>query len=138
MGILKSTTIVSPVLTTMHYFKNILPEKKIKLKNDYLTIQNHLQKINKYIENRKILKAKIRIGEMFIDLCEIKKTIDCSFYKDIKNFENMFVSNINYPALFGRMSVKNEKVILLELKKIINNLEEKIEELEKYLLTFTA
>ncbi|MFR1672115.1 MAG: patatin-like phospholipase family protein, partial [Candidatus Gastranaerophilaceae bacterium] len=82
---------------TMNYFKSLLPAKKSVILNYYKKIFTHLQTIQKYIESSKIIKAKIRIGELFIDLCEIGKIIDCSFYKDIKAFKDMFFDNINYP-----------------------------------------
>lgn len=123
---------------TMCYFKQTLLEKKSGIVVNYKTILKHLLKIRKYIDNRKILKAKIRIGELFIDLCEISKIIDCAYYNDIKNFKDMFYSNIIYPALFGRISLMNEKVIYTDLTRIINNVENKIKELENYIKAFTS
>ena len=49
----------------------------------------------------------------------------------------MFLSNIIYPALFGKTSLKNEKVILAELTKLLNNIEHKISDLNGYLADFT-
>lgn len=121
---------------TMNYFKSLLPAKKSVILNYYKKIFTHLQKIQKYIESSKIIKAKIRIGELFIDLCEIGKIIDCSFYKDIKAFKDMFFDNINYPGLFGRTSIKNEKLIYTELERIIQKIKNKIREQESYLEAF--
>lgn len=123
---------------TVAYFRQTLPEKKSQIIIYYKTILKHLIKISKYIESHKILKAKIRIGELFTDLCEINTIIDCAYYNDIKNFKEMFKSNILYPALFGRMALKNEKVMLAELTRIINNIDNKIQELDNYLEAFAA
>ena len=43
---------------TMEYFKQILPCKKSKIKDNYFVILNHLNKINKLISSNNILKAK--------------------------------------------------------------------------------
>lgn len=122
---------------TINYFTKILPEKKEILKQNYEIILNHIVKIKKLIERRKIQQAKGAIGDLFIDLCEVKNQIDCDFYKDIKSFKDMFLSNIIYPALFGKTSLKNEKVILAELTKLLNNIEHKISDLDGYLADFT-
>lgn len=121
---------------TMNYFKSVLPQKKCAILNHYKTVLNHLLKLQKYVKSNKIIKAKVRIGELFIDLCETGKIIDCSFYNNIKEFKNIFYENINYPGLFGKISLKNERLINAELERIIINIKNKIEELENYLENF--
>lgn len=121
---------------TMNYFKSVLPQKKCAILNHYKTVLNHLLKLQKYVKSNKIIKAKVRIGELFIDLCETGKIIDCYFYNNIKEFKNIFYENINYPGLFGKISLKNERLINAELERIIINIKNKIEELENYLENF--
>lgn len=121
---------------TMCYFNKILPEKKYFIKNNYETILNHLLKIKKFIDSKRVVKAQITLGELFTDLCEISTIIDCNYYKDLLNFKDMFISNIIYPPLFGKMSLKNEKVITADLIRILNRLEDKITEFNEYLSLF--
>ena len=118
---------------TMNYFRSVLPEKKIVLKKNYEILLENLNKIKKFIERRKIQHAKQAIGDLFIELCGIQNNIDCDFYKDIIDFKDRFLTNIIYPALFGKMILKNEKVILAELAKLISNFNAKINELNDYL-----
>lgn len=118
---------------TMDYFKNTLPIKKQALKDDYEIIFSHLEKIQKFISAKKILKAKIQLGELFTDMCELNKTIDSADYIFIKNFKDLLFKNISYPPLFGRMYINNEQLIKAELAQLINKISEKILELEFYL-----
>ena len=85
------------------------------------------------INANKIFKAKIQLGDLFMDLCSYKDVIDLGDLKDIKNFKELFITNINYPPLFGKIRLNNENLVKAELSKINNNLSSKINELEKYL-----
>ncbi len=118
---------------TMNYFSNILPKKKAKIKNNYEIILSHMQKIQKYINARKIIKAKVQLGELFTDLCELNSIIDLADYNDIKNFKNMFLKSIIYPPLFGKILLEHENLIKAEITRINNNLSQKVNDLENYL-----
>lgn len=118
---------------TMNYFKNILPAKKTKIKNNYKTISSHLLKIQKLINANKTVKAKIQLGDLFIELSSIGENIDKIDYEAIKHFKDLFLKNVQYPALFGKITLNNEKLIKAELSQINNNISSKINELEQYL-----
>ena len=118
---------------TMKYFNSILPKKKDKIKNNYQIIYNHMLKIQKLINSRKILKAKIQLGELFTELCDLNNIIDLADYNDLKSFKDMFLNHINYPPLFGTITLNNEKLIKTELARITANLAEKLDELTSYL-----
>lgn len=121
---------------TMKYFTDFLPQKKLKIKNNYEIILAHIQKIQKFINAKKILKAKIQLGELFIDLSGISSIIDETDYNDIKNFKNIFLENIKYPPLFGRILLSNDNLIKAKLEKIKANLSEKEQELTEYLTKY--
>lgn len=118
---------------TMKYFSAILPIKKSKIKNNYQIINSHMLKIQKLINSRKILKAKIQLGELFTELCDLSDIIDLADYNDLKAFKDMFLNHINYPPLFGAITLNNEKLIKTELSRIVSNIAEKLEELTSYL-----
>ena len=118
---------------TMKYFNTILPNKKAKIKKNYQIIHSHMLKIQKLINSRKILKAKIQLGELFTELCDLNDIIDLTDYNDLKTFKDMFLNHINYPPLFGAISLNNEKLIKTELSRITSNLAIKLDELTSYL-----
>lgn len=118
---------------TMCYFNSMLPKKKAKIKNNYEIILSHMVKIQKYINAKKVIKAKIQLGELFTDLCDLSDIIDLADYNDIKAFKNMFLKSIIYPPLFGKISLENENLIKAELTRINNNLSSKADEFENYL-----
>lgn len=118
---------------TMNYFKNILPAKKTNIKNNYKIISSHLLKIQKLINANKTVKAKIQLGDLFIELSSIGENIDKIDYEAIKRFKDLFLKNVQYPALFGKITLNNEKLIKAELSQINNNISSKINELEQYL-----
>lgn len=118
---------------TMSYFKEILPTKKSKIKKHYEAIYSHFVKIQKLLNSNKIFKAKIQLGDLFMDLCCCKTIIDIKDADNIAKFKDLFISNIKYPPLFGKIKLNNENLIKVELTKINKDLSSKIKELEKYL-----
>ena len=118
---------------TVEYFRQFLPDKKNDLRRYYEYLYAHLAKLSKYINNNNIIRAKIQLGELFIDLCEAKELIDDSDYLLLKSFKDMFLANIHYPALFGKITLKNDKLLKIELKKILNKFDNKVQELNTYL-----
>ncbi len=118
---------------TINYFREILPSKKAKIKNYYEVIQAHFTKIQKLLNANKIFKAKIQLGDLFMDLCTYKDIIDLNDLKEIKHFKETFISNIKYPPLFGKVKLNNENLVMAELNQINNNLSSKINDLENYL-----
>lgn len=118
---------------TMAYFKNILPGKKAMLKNCYEKIYSHVSKIRNFILANKVVKAKIQLGDLFTELCDMNKVIDERDYEDIKKFKDNFVTNLHFPALFGKIKLKNENLIKADITRLYNNLYEKISEFDRYL-----
>ncbi len=123
---------------TLSYFKNTLPNKKLALKGYYSTIYSNLAKIQKYIESRKIQKAKMQLGDLFTDLCELNKIIDRKDYNSIMEFKALFNKNLDYPPLFGRMFLRNENLIKAQIAQLVNNINLKIEEFNSYLKRFST
>lgn len=121
---------------TMEYFKKFLPQKKEQIKCNYNIILSHLLKIQKYIKTKKIIKAKIQFGDLFTDLCDLQNIIDNKDFESIKLFKDLFIENIQYPALFGKTNLNNDNLVKAELQQIINNFNSKINEFNKYLDTY--
>lgn len=121
---------------TMKYFTEILPVKKIKIKNNYEKILTFMLRIEKLINSRKIFKAKIELGDLFIELADLSLNIDTNDFNDIKSFKDTFIKNIKYPPLFGPVSLGNELLVKTELTRVNTKLKDKISELEEYILKF--
>ncbi len=123
---------------TMEYFTKVLPVKKQQLLDKYYTIDKFLRKINKYIENKQIVKGKNTICEMFVDLYEMKEFIDPDITEGIKEFNKIFNANFKYPALFGKAKLKNSDLVKSTLSQIIARTNERIYELESYIVKFSV
>ena len=121
---------------TISYFKDFLIEKKSKIRHNYSIIQAHITKIQKYIKSNNIQKAKNQMGELFMDLPELSEIIDLTDYNEIKKFRDIFLKNLKYPALFGKVTLSNFKLIDTELNKINNKISKKLEEFDSYLKTY--
>lgn len=121
---------------TISYFKDFLIEKKSKIRHNYSIIQAHITKIQKYIKSNNIQKAKNQMGELFMDLPELSEIIDLTDYNEIKKFRDIFLKNLKYPALFGKVTLSNIKLIDTELNKINNKISKKLEEFDSYLKTY--
>lgn len=121
---------------TISYFKDFLLEKKSKIRHNYSIIQAHITKIQKYIKSNNIQKAKNQMGELFMDLPELSEIIDLTDYNEIKKFRDIFLKNLKYPALFGKVTLSNFKLIDTELNKINDKISKKLEEFDNYLKTY--
>ena len=121
---------------TISYFKDFLIEKKSKIRHNYSIILTHITKIQKYIKSNNIQKAKNQMGELFMDLPELSEIIDLTDYNEIKKFRDIFLKNLKYPALFGKVTLSNFKLIDTELNKINNKISKKLEEFDSYLKTY--
>lgn len=121
---------------TISYFKDFLIEKKSKIRHNYSIIQAHITKIQKYIKSNNIQKAKNQMGELFMDLPELSEIIDLTDFNEIKKFRDIFLKNLKYPALFGKVTLSNFKLIDTELNKINNKISKKLEEFDSYLKTY--
>lgn len=121
---------------TISYFKDFLIEKKSKIRHNYSIIQAHITKIQKYIKSNNIQKSKNQMGELFMDLPELSEIIDLTDYNEIKKFRDIFLKNLKYPALFGKVTLSNFKLIDTELNKINNKISKKLEEFDSYLKTY--
>lgn len=121
---------------TISYFKDFLIEKKSKIRHNYSIIQAHITKIQKYIKSNNVQKAKNQMGELFMDLPELSEIIDLTDYNEIKKFRDMFLKNLKYPALFGKVTLSNFKLIDTELNRINDKISKKLEEFDSYLKTY--
>jgi hypothetical protein len=95
-----------------------------------------LLQINKYIFSNKIYKARIQVGELYIDLCDFCSVIDKNDFQLINKFKNLFNENIKYPSLFGKVKLNNETLIKAELSRLIICVEDKINEYNDYIAKF--
>lgn len=118
---------------TMHYFKEILPEKKAKIFGYYNDIYTKLLKIRSCLAKDRILNAKCESAEIFVELCDCVNILDKEDYASIKNFRADLCDNIIYPALFGKIKLNNKDRLTDELNNLIKNISEKMNELKSYL-----
>ncbi len=118
---------------TMHYFKEILPEKKAKIFGYYNDIYTKLLKIRSCLAKDRILNAKCESAEIFVELCDCVNILDKEDYASIKNFRADLCDNIIYPALFGKIKLNNKYRLTDELNNLIKNISEKMNELKSYL-----
>lgn len=121
---------------TMAYFTKTLPQKKENLLDNYYILNKSLKKIEKFIESKKIVKAKHALSELFVLLCDIKDYIDANVTNAVQEFNREFCKNVRYPALFGKAKLVNETDVKSNLQAIINLVTDKIYELESYLVKF--
>ncbi len=121
---------------TMRYFNKILPKKKSVLLTGYKNINAHLIKINKYINTNKIVKAQFQLGDLYLNLIDFCKIIDKIDLAKINHFRDIFTQNVKYPSLFGRIKLRNDKLVKSELTQILLLIKEKISDYEDYLKDF--
>ena len=121
---------------TMSYFTKKLPQKKTELLDKYLKLNKHITQAKKFLDNNKILKSKNELTEMFVNLCEIKDFIDKKVYFEVKELYDEFTQSIKYPALFGKISIKNKSAVTEKFTAVAQDISGKISELQDYLLKY--
>ena len=62
----------------------------------------------------------------------IGTTLMLSVIDIIKAFKELFLQNIKYPALFGKTSLANAKLVMAELTKLNEKIKSKVVELKEY------
>lgn len=119
---------------TMDYFHSYLPLKKKEIIKYYKNILKHVSKIKKSILNNKIKQAQNELGLLYMSFCSSRKHIDLKYYDMIEEFKNQFMSNISPITFFGICNLSNPELIKAKIKQIEIQFEEKIVELESFLL----
>ena len=118
---------------TIDYFKNTLKDKKKTLLDIYEEISKYLELVKSNISNDRIIHAKRALGDLYMNLHERLGIIaDCDKCS-LSNFKNIFLQNIIYPALFGKIKLNNEKLVNTALKACCDNIETRIAEYKAYL-----
>ena len=117
---------------TMKYFTEYLPKKKVHIFEIYDNLYSQFGKINRAVLSNKIQKAKMTLYETYAFLCENMHYIDKNEYLRIKEFKNIFLENVKYPALFGRVSLKSPKYVKENLENITTMLLNKLTEFKNY------
>ncbi len=121
---------------TMEYLSKQLPEKKQKIYSIYENILNYLRKIQEKMLNKKYLKSKEILGELFILLADSKSFIDDNIYKQIKIFQNLLFSNVK-SGLLGQ-KCENLSTVKGQLLYLIDLLNDKIKEFDEYFKEFSV
>jgi NTE family protein len=119
---------------TIDYFNLILPEKKKELIKFYQKIEKQLKRIQGYLSLNRIRKANEELGTLYMNINPTKRFIDIKFFNEIEEFKKLFLSNILPISLLGQKLLKNSNIVKEKLNKIINIFDERILELENYIL----
>lgn len=117
---------------TMHYFKEVLPQKKAKLETVYSKALKYLKKAYKGIKSNNVEEVQWWLGDLFILLCENKEIIDENIYGEILNLKNNIINSIS-TVLFFHTKFKDHKILEKETKNVINLLDERITEIKLFL-----
>ncbi len=118
---------------TIDYFTKFLPVKKKKILENYNIVHGHLNRILHNIKIKNYQKAKIDIGELFINLSELCSNMDMADCKNIRMFKDKFFESYSKPGIFGIVHLKNNDIIKNNLQDITDKFDMKIEELTNYL-----
>ena len=108
--------------------KYILPEKRKELSKDYSILEKNISEVIKYLDKQNVLQAKVALGKVYMDLCEIKPVIEESFYESIQNARFRLENELK-PSFFGNYSKEKIKTVCEDFKQIKNNIKEKLKDL---------
>ena len=117
---------------TYDYFTKFLPQKKKDLLASYTLLYKFIEKIKNSVEHNRIRVAKKLIGELFIELVDIEKNIDMSYYDLIVEFKNEFFKHLSQ-NLIGVYKLDNKEFIITQLQYLGSEIWRNIKEMEEYI-----
>ncbi len=119
---------------TIQYFKEYLPQKKLKLEQIYTKVLKYLKNAYKGLRENNVEEVQWWLGDLFILLCENKELLDESLYKSIVNMKNNLMDSVT-TLLFFHSKFKGQKNLEKEMKTIIDLIEERIQDIQLFLQT---
>ena len=117
---------------TYKYFTKTLPEKKENLLKYYKLLFKYVQKLKEKINNNKLQSLRMLVGELFIELSELKHYIDTTYYKLIVEFKNILFKNLSQ-NIFGFFRLEDKAFLLTQLEYLSSSLWKSIKEIEEYI-----
>ena len=121
---------------TMHYFKEYLPQKKIKLGQIYTKALKYLKSAYKGLKENNVEEVQWWLGDLFILLCENKEIIDKTIYNSIVELKNNLMNSIT-TLLFFHTKFKGQKNLEKDMKKVLTLVEERIQDIQLFLQTIS-
>lgn len=117
---------------TMDYFKQVLPEKKAKLEKVYAKAHNYLKQALKGLHSNNVEEVQWWFGDLFTLLCENKEIVDPLIYNEISDIKNKLVNSVS-TVLFFNTRFRKPKELEMQLKKVVNSVEERLADLRLFL-----
>ena len=117
---------------TMRYFKEILPKKKAVLEEVYTKALKYLKNAYKGLKSGNVEEVQWWLGDLFILLCENKEIVDKSIYNAILKMKNDLMDSVS-TLLFFHTRFKNQKTLELEMKDVLNQLDERVSDIRLFL-----
>lgn len=117
---------------TMKYFKDFLPDKKLKLIDIYSTISKYLKNSKKGLKAKNIEEVEWWFGDIFTLMFEHKEVIDPNIYTKITKLRKSISDNKATVLLFHTI-LKNIKDIETEFDNTITLVDTRIAELKLYI-----
>lgn len=116
---------------TLEYFKQELPIKKEKLSTDYKNIYLLIKNLTHELGVGNIQKAKNFLGEIYMELCEVKDNIDKKYYKKLQSAKFRFMNELKPSLILKRYNKDSVKSVREDFKQIEDAIKNRIDELEK-------
>lgn len=121
---------------TMEYFTEFLVTKKQKIKEHYGRILDAFLKIQTFLLLKKYLAAKSTLAELFIFLADIENVLDPDVYNSISMFQKLLFNSVT-AGLLGRSKCENADNLKQIVSGIIEDLNSRIVDIEKYIDKFS-
>ena len=78
-----------------------------------------------------IQKAKNFLGEIYMELCEVKDNIDKKYYKKLQSAKFRFMNELKPSLILKRYNKDSVKSVREDFKQIEDAIKNRIDELEK-------
>ena len=117
---------------TMHYFKDILPQKKERLEKVYSKANSYLKQALKGLKSNNVEEVQWWFGDLFTLLCENKEIVDPIIYKQILEVKNALMDSVT-TILFFHTRFHKPKELEVMLKNVLEAVEERLTDIQLFL-----
>lgn len=127
--------IASGYTQTMHYFKEVLPEKKRNLEKIYIKMLKFLKEAHKGLKSNNVEEVQWWFGDLFTLLCEYKEVVDVNIYEKIVDLKDEMMESVSTLLIF-HTRFKNHKELVQKMQNLLHIVEQRLADIQLFLQCF--
>lgn len=129
---LRKKLIQSGYEQTINYFKNVLPQKKGVILDEYVKLKNKITELKENISNDKTSEAQVNFAKILLQFSDTSKIIDEKIKKNILKLSDEILNNTTKTLILKHKFFKNYKELDRTISDILIEINAKISQISAY------